>query len=74
MWRRSWIHNPTKGVRLPEGKRFAVGEDDDNDAELVCLTHANHNALGVAFDPHYRPFLRFLVGTGCRRGEAVVLR
>ncbi|NYD39955.1 tyrosine-type recombinase/integrase [Nocardioides panaciterrulae] len=67
--------NPAKGVRLPEGRRVAVdSEDDEDDAEMVCMTHAEWDALYDTFHPHYRPFLRFLVGTGCRWGEAVVLR
>ena len=65
----------TAGVRLPEGKRVAVGaEDADDDAEMVCLTHAEWEALYEAVAEHYRPFVRFLAGTGCRWGEAIVLR
>jgi integrase len=67
--------NPAKGVRLPEGRRVALDSvDDEDDAEMVCMTHAEWDALYDAFAEHYRPFLRFLVGTGCRWGEAVVLR
>ncbi|SDC44646.1 tyrosine-type recombinase/integrase [Nocardioides lianchengensis] len=67
--------NPVKGVRLPEGRRVAVDSiDDEDDAEMVCLTHEEWEALYATFSPHYLPFLRFLVGTGCRWGEAVVLR
>lgn len=68
--------NPAKGVRLPEGKRVQVGseDEDDDDGEMVCLTHAEWEALYDAFDVHYQPFVRFLVGSGCRWGEAVVLR
>jgi integrase len=69
--------NPVKGVRLPEGKRVSLAEfkDDefDDDDDMVCLTHQEWDVLYDTFHPHYRAFLRFLVGTGCRWGEAVVL-
>jgi integrase len=67
--------NPAKGVRLPEGRRVAVdAEDDEDDGEMVCLTHDEWDVLYDSFTPHYQPFIRFLAGTGCRWGEAVVLR
>lgn len=67
--------NPTKGVRLPEGRRVQVDDaDDEDDGEMVCLTHEEWEALYAGVSPHYRPFVRFLVGTGCRWGEGVVLR
>lgn len=67
--------NPAKGVRLPEGRRVSVDAlDDEDDTEMVCMTHEEWDALYAACPSHYRPFLRFLVGTGCRWGEAVVLR
>jgi integrase len=69
--------NPSKGIRLPEGKRVAVTAADDldeDDHELVCLTAGEWDALYAAATPHYRPFVRFLAGTGCRWGEAVALR
>lgn len=67
--------NPAKGIRLPEGRRVAVdATDDEDDTEMVCMTHDEWDALYAGFAEHYRPFLRFLVGTGCRWGEAVVLR
>jgi integrase len=67
--------NPAKGIRLPEGRRVAVGaEDDEDDSEMVCLTLDEWEALYDAFSPSYRAFVRLLVGTGCRWGEAVVLR
>lgn len=67
--------NPAKGIRLPEGRRVAVGSlDDEDDAEQTFLTHEEWDALYAAFDPHYRPFIRLLVGSGCRWGEAVALR
>jgi integrase len=61
--------NPARGVKLPRGARG--GEDD---VEMVCLTTAEWDALYAAMSAHYRPLARFLVGTGCRWGEAVVLR
>lgn len=67
--------NPAKGIRLPEGKRVAVGSmDDEDDAEMVCLAHIEWDALYAAVAKAYRAFVRFLVGTGCRWGEAVALR
>lgn len=67
--------NPAKGVRLPEGRRVEVdAEDDGDDTEMVCLTHVEWDALYDAFPEHYQPFIRFLAGTGCRWGEAIVLR
>lgn len=66
--------NPTKGIRLPEGKRTKVDELDEDDTEMACLTHAEWEELHDSFPSRYRPFIRFLVGTGCRWGEAVVLR
>jgi integrase len=68
--------NPAKGIRLPEGVRVAVDDFDADDLEdeMVCLTHEEWEALYQATSPHYRPFVRFLVGTGCRWGEAVVVR
>lgn len=67
--------NPAKGIRLPEGKRSAVDDQDtDDDTEMVCLTHLEWDTLYDAAPKHYQAFLRFLIGTGCRWGEAVVLR
>lgn len=67
--------NPAKGIRLPEGRRVEVGAvDDEDDTEMVCLTHEEWDALYDSFAEHYQPFIRFLVGSGCRWGEAVVLR
>ncbi len=70
------VRNPAKGIRLPQGRRVDddAGDDDDDDTEMVILTHGGFTALLDAFQPHYRALLRFLVGTGCRWGEAIVLR
>jgi integrase len=57
--------NPCKGVRLP--KQVRVGDDgDDIDME-------DFRAIRERTDPHFRPFLDFLVGTGCRFSEATAL-
>lgn len=61
--------NPAKGIRLARGN--AVGEEPD---EMVCLTTDEWALLYDHLDPYYRPLGRFLVGTGCRWGEAVALR
>ena len=67
--------SPTKKLRLPQGKHVEVDDDDDGDpTEMVCLTHIQWKRLYEQFAEHYKAFIRFLVGTGCRWGEAVVLR
>jgi integrase len=57
--------NPCKGVRLPKKKR--VGDDGDD------ITLDDYKAIHARIDPHFRPFLDFLVGTGCRFSEATAL-
>jgi integrase len=57
--------NPCKGVRLP--KKVRVGDDGD-DIDLD-----DYKAIRDRIDPHFRPFLEFLVGTGCRFSEATAL-
>lgn len=66
--------SPTKGLRLPQGRHVQVGEDDDDDHEMVCLTETEWERLLDCVHDSYKPFVRFLTGTGCRYGEAVVLR
>ncbi len=67
--------NPAKGIRLLEGRRVAVdAEHDEDDTEMVCLSLVEWEAVYDAVGTAYRAFVRFLVGTGCRWGEAVVLR
>lgn len=57
--------NPCKGVRLP--KKVRVGDDgDDIDLE-------DYRAIRARMDPHFVPFVEFLVGTGCRFSEATAL-
>jgi integrase len=57
--------NPCKGVRLP--KKVRVGDDGD-DIDLD-----DYKAIRDRIDPHFKPFLEFLVGTGCRFSEATAL-
>jgi integrase len=62
--------NPAKGAKLPRG----AGKVASDEHEMVCLTLEEWDALYAAMTPHYQPLARFLAGTGCRWGEAVVLR
>lgn len=57
--------NPCKGVRLP--KKVRVGDDGDD------ITMDDYRAIRARTDPHFQPFLDFLVGTGCRFSEATPL-
>lgn len=57
--------NPCKGVRLP--KKARVGDDGDD------ITMDDYRAIRARTDPHFQPFLDFLVGTGCRFSEATPL-
>ncbi len=57
--------NPCKGVRLP--KKVRVGDDGDD------IDMDDYMAIRDRIDPHFRPFLDFLVGTGCRFSEATAL-
>lgn len=57
--------NPCKGVRLPKKKR--VGDDGDD------ITMDDYQAIRARMDPHFHPFVDFLVGTGCRFSEATAL-
>lgn len=57
--------NPCKGVRLP--KKVRVGDDGDD------IDMDDFRAIRSRMDPHFRPFLDFLVGTGCRFSEATAL-
>jgi integrase len=57
--------NPCKGVRLP--KKVRVGDDGDD------ITMDDFRAIRARTDPHFHPFLDFLVGTGCRFSEATPL-
>ena len=57
--------NPCKGVRLP--KKVRVGDDGDD------ITMDDFRAIRARTEPHFQPFLDFLVGTGCRFSEATPL-
>jgi integrase len=58
--------NPVYKIKLPRGDEAAV-------KEMVILEPADFEQLSAVFHNHYRPLARFLYGTGCRWGEAVVL-
>lgn len=57
--------NPCKGVRLP--KQVRVGDDGDD------ISMDDFRAIRSLMDPHFHPFIDFLVGTGCRFSEATPL-
>jgi integrase len=57
--------NPCRGVRLSKNVRIgADGDDIDLD---------DFKAIRDRTDPHFRPFMDFLVGSGCRFSEATPL-
>jgi integrase len=58
--------NPAKGIRLPRGQ-------EADRVEMRLLTPAEFAGIEAAMAEHYRPLLRFLIGTGVRWGEAVAL-
>jgi integrase len=62
--------NPSKGIRLPD----VTVDADEADDEMLLLSMAEFDILCSQFAGVYRTLVRFLVGTGCRWGEAVVLR
>lgn len=66
--------NPGKKLKIPQVTVALHMDDEDDPAEMHFLTLSEFGVLYWAMSPHYRPFLRFLAGTGCRWGEAVVLR
>jgi integrase len=57
--------NPCVGTRLPDNERRKV---------MACMTEQQLGHLAGSFDPHWRPLIRTLAGTGLRWGEAVGLR
>lgn len=59
--------NPAKGVRLPRGQ-------EADRVEMRIITPAEFADVLERIPEHYRPFVRFLYGTGCRWGEAVALQ
>ena len=58
--------NPAAGRRLPRG-----GGDDH---EMVVLSRDAYAALQAAMSEPWRPFIEFLVASGCRFGEATALK
>ncbi|HET7387342.1 MAG TPA: site-specific integrase [Nocardioidaceae bacterium] len=59
--------NPVKGIRLPRGR-------EAERAEMRILTPEEFDGILGRTPEHYRGLLKFLVGTGCRWGEAVALQ
>jgi integrase len=58
--------NPSKGIRLPRGQ-------EADRVEMRLLTPEEFAGIEAGMIEHYRPLVRFLVGTGARWGEAVAL-
>lgn len=58
--------NHAKGIRLPRGQE---GER----VEMRIITPEEYAGVIERVAEHYRPFVDFLAGTGCRWGEAVAL-
>jgi integrase len=59
--------NPTKRLRLPRAK-------ETERVEMRILTAAELGDIITRVHPHYRLFVMFLAGMGCRYGEAVALQ
>lgn len=59
------LRNPCDGVRMPKKRR--VGDDGDD------ITLDDYRAIRERMDKHFRPFVDFLVGSGCRFSEASAL-
>jgi integrase len=59
--------NPTKRLRLPRAREVER-------VEMRILTPNEFATVLAGITEHYRPFVRFLAGTGCRWGEAVALQ
>lgn len=57
---------PTRGIRLP---RNTDHESDD----MRFLTYDEWDKVHGKLPAHYRPLFTFLIGTGCRYGEAEAL-
>lgn len=67
--------NPTKKLRLPEGRPNTDADShEDDDHEMRLIEQGEFNLLVDAMSPRYRLLVKFLGGTGCRWGEVVVLR
>jgi integrase len=63
--RRIIDRNPCRGVKLP--KAVHIAEDD------IDMTMEDFHAIKAKIDPHFRPFMDFLLGAGCRFSEATAL-
>jgi integrase len=59
--------NPTKRLRLPRAK-------ESERTEMRILTLDEFEDVLSRISEHYRPFVLFLGGVGCRYGEAVALQ
>lgn len=59
--------NPARGLRLPRAK-------EHQKQDMRILTQAELDRILETIHPHYRAFVMFLAGTGCRYGEAVALQ
>uniref|UniRef100_UPI003F4999FF tyrosine-type recombinase/integrase n=1 Tax=Arthrobacter silvisoli TaxID=2291022 RepID=UPI003F4999FF len=57
--------NPCDGVRLPKKRR--IGDDGDD------INMDDYKAIHGRVDPHFQPFLDFLLGSGCRFSEGTAL-
>lgn len=64
--------NPAAGRSLP--RQTGDLDDDDDGAEMRMLSRDEFAALLAATTEHWRPFLEFLVTSGCRWGEATALK
>lgn len=63
--RRVIDRNPCRGVKLPKAEH--VEEDD------IDMTMEDYHAIRAKIDKHFRPFMDFLLGAGCRFSEATAL-
>lgn len=64
--------NPAAGRRLPRVTGDQSERDDDEDIRM--LSREEFAALLAATTEPWRPFVEFLVASGCRWGEATALR
>lgn len=66
--------HPGLKLQLPQVTIAMSLDDEDDPAEMTCLTPDEFARLYESVAPHYQPMVRFLTGTGLRWGEAVALR
>ena len=63
-----YLHkNVARGIKLPRGR-------EAERVEMRIITPEEFVGVEERLPEHYRPFVRFLYGTGCRWGEAVALQ